>query len=159
MIHFRYEINGGLERHKEVSMKVKNIMNKQIVSLPAEATIHDAAIKMRENRVGSILIMGEGGKLEGILTDRDIAMAAAADCRDPKKSCAYDIMMTEPITIQANADLEAALRVMNTTNVRRLPVCEKGKVVGLVSSADIAVEIREEINQFMGLEEAFAKHA
>jgi len=159
VIHFRYEINGGLERHKEVSMKVKNIMNKQIVSLPAEATIHDAAIKMRENRVGSILIMGEGGKLEGILTDRDIAMAAAADCKDPKKSCAYDIMMTEPITIQANADLEAALRVMNTTNVRRLPVCENGKVVGLVSSADIAVEIREEINQFMGLEQAFAKHA
>jgi CBS domain-containing protein len=129
-------------------MKVKKIMNKQVVSLPVEATIHDVAMKMRENGVGSILIMAEGGKLEGILTDRDVAMAAA-----------YDIMMTEPITIQSNADLEAALRVMNTTNVRRLPVCENGKVVGLVSSADIAVEIREEINQFMGLEEAFSKHA
>lgn len=159
MIHFRYEIKGGLERNKEVSMKVKKIMNKQLVSLPVEATIHDAAIKMRENGVGSVLIMAEGGKLEGILTDRDVALAVAADCKDPKTSCAYDIMVTEPITIQSNADLEAALRVMNTTNVRRLPVCENGKVIGLVSSADIAVEIREEINQFMGLEEAFAKHA
>jgi CBS domain-containing protein len=159
VIHFRYEIKGGLERNKEVSMKVKKIMNKQLVSLPVEATIHDAAIKMRENGVGSVLIMAEGGKLEGILTDRDVALAVAADCKDPKTSCAYDIMVTEPITIQSNADLEAALRVMNTTNVRRLPVCENGKVIGLVSSADIAVEIREEINQFMGLEEAFAKHA
>jgi CBS domain-containing protein len=140
-------------------MKVKKIMNKQLISLPLEATIHDAAVKMRENAVGSVLIMAEGGKLEGILTDRDVALATAADCKDPKKSCAYDIMMTEPITIQSNADLEAALRVMNTTNVRRLPVCENGKVIGLVSSADIAVEIKEEINQFMGLEEAFAKHA
>lgn len=140
-------------------MKVKKIMNKQVISLPLEATIHDAAIKMREFGVGSILIMSDGGSLEGILTDRDIAMAAAADCKNPKKSCVYDIMMTEPITIQSSADLEAALRVMNTSNVRRLPVCENGKVVGLVSSADIAAEIREEINQFMGLEEAFAKHA
>lgn len=148
---------GGLERNKEVPMKVKKIMNKQLVSLPIEATIHDAAIKMREHGVGSVLIMGEGDKLEGILTDRDIAMVTAADCKNPKKTCAYDIMMTEPITIQSNADLESALRVMNTTNVRRLPVCENGKVVGLLSSADIAAEIREEINQFMGLEEAFAK--
>jgi signal-transduction protein with cAMP-binding, CBS, and nucleotidyltransferase domain len=48
---------------------------------------------------------------------------------------------------------------MNKANIRRLPVLDDGKLVGLLSSADLAAEIKEELSQFIGLEEAFAKHA
>lgn len=124
-----------------------------------DSTIHEAAIKMRDYDIGSILIISDEGKLEGILTDRDIALAVAADLMKPRKSRVYEIMMTEPIIIQSDADIETALSTMCEANVRRLPVCENGTVIGLLSSADIASEIKEEINRFMGLEEAFAKHA
>lgn len=139
-------------------MKVNKLMNKELVTIPNSATIHDAAVRMKEMNVGSVLIVDEDGKLEGIVTDRDIALAVAASSKDPHKVCAYDIMTDEPITIQSDADLDFALRTMSTGNVRRLPVCEDGKLVGMLSSADVASEIREEIDQFISLEENIAKH-
>jgi signal-transduction protein with cAMP-binding, CBS, and nucleotidyltransferase domain len=138
-------------------MKIKQLMNKNLVTVPINATIHDAALQMKKQNVGSILIVEDSGKLEGILTDRDIAMAVAADNKDPLTTCAYDVMMSDPVIIEADASADAALRVMSTANVRRLPVCEDGKLVGLISSADLAAEIKEEINQFLELEEAFSK--
>ncbi|UCH81760.1 MAG: CBS domain-containing protein [Nitrospiraceae bacterium] len=138
-------------------MKIKQLMNKNLVTVPVNATIHDAALQMKKQNVGSILIVEDSGKLEGILTDRDIAMAVAADNKDPLTACAYDVMMSDPVIIEADASADAALRVMSTANVRRLPVCEDGKLVGLISSADLAAEIKEEINQFLELEEAFSK--
>jgi CBS domain-containing protein len=149
----------GLAKEKEVCMKVKHVMNKELVSIPTEATIHDAALKMKEHDVGSVIILEEGGKLEGIVTDRDIAMAVGADFKDPKTGCAYDIMTPDPIIIQSDANVDAAIRIMNRANIRRIPVCENGKVVGLLSSADVASELKEELDQFLGLEEAFSKHA
>ncbi len=125
-------------------MKVNQLMNKTLVTIPISATIHEAAVKMKEMNVGSVLIVDKGGKLEGIVTDRDIALSVAASAKDPHKVCAYDIMTDEPITIRSDADLDAALRMMSTGNVRRLPVCENGKLVGILTSADIASEVREE---------------
>jgi signal-transduction protein with cAMP-binding, CBS, and nucleotidyltransferase domain len=91
-------------------------------------------------------------------TDRDIALAVAAENKDPKNVCAYEIMTDEPITVASDADIESALRMMSTGNVRRLPVCEKGKLVGMLSSADLASELKEEIDNYIGLEGGFAKH-
>ncbi len=113
---------------------------------------------MKEHNVGSVLIVDEDGGLEGIVTDRDIALSVATDKIDPNTTCAYDIMTSDPISIDPNIDIDSALRIMNKINVRRLPVCDSGKLVGLVSSADIATEIKDEINQFISLEEAFVKH-
>ncbi len=139
-------------------MKVKKIMNKKLVTAPFSVTIRDVALKMKEQNVGSVLIVDEDGGLEGIVTDRDIALSVATDKIDPNTTCAYDIMTSDPISIDPNIDIDSALRIMNKINVRRLPVCDSGKLVGLVSSADIATEIKDEINQFISLEEAFVKH-
>jgi CBS domain-containing protein len=67
-------------------------------------------------------------------------------------------MTADPITINSDADVDSALRIMNKANIRRLPVTENGKLVGLLSTADLATEIKDEFTQFIGLEEAFAKH-
>jgi len=140
-------------------MLVKQLMRKELITISPSATIHDAASKMKEQNVGSILVVDEGGKLKGILTDRDIALYVAADSKDPRSVHAYDIMTPDPITVDADADVDSALRIMNRANVRRLPVTENGKLAGILSSADLATEIKQEFSQFMGLEEVLAKHA
>jgi signal-transduction protein with cAMP-binding, CBS, and nucleotidyltransferase domain len=139
-------------------MKVKHIMRTNLVSVPVGASIHDAALKMDEHKVGSILVIDKGMKMQGIVTDRDIAIAVAVKGKDPMKACVYDIMSDDVIAVKETDDVSSALRVMSTTNVRRLPVCKNGKVAGIISSSDIASELREEINEFIGLEEAYAKH-
>ena len=139
-------------------MKVRELMNREIVSILPTATLHDAALKMKENNIGSILICEEGRTLKGIVTDRDISLAVAADFKDPKTTFASDIMRAHPVTVESDADFDFALQLMNKSVIRRLPVCENKKVVGLLSTADMAGEIRNELNQFIGLEEAFAKH-
>jgi CBS domain-containing protein len=139
-------------------MIVRQLMHKELVTVSPSATIHDVAAKMKEFNVGSVLIVEEGWKLKGILTDRDITLTVAADSKDPRTTYAYDVMTADPITINSDADADSALRIMHKANVRRLPVTENGKLVGLLSSADLAAEIKEEFTQFIGLEEAFAKH-
>jgi CBS domain-containing protein len=139
-------------------MKVRQLMQKELVAILPDATLHDAALKMKENSIGSILIVEDGGTLKGIVTDRDISLAVAADNKDPKTTFASDIMSKEPVSIPSDADVSYALKIMSDSNVRRLPVCEHERVIGILSSADVASEIKEEINQFIGLEEAFAKH-
>ncbi len=139
-------------------MTVRQKMQKELVTVLPSSSVHEAALKMKEHRVGSVLVVEEGWKLKGLLTDRDIAIAVAADSKDPKTTYACEIMTLDPITINADADIDSALRIMNRATIRRLPVTENGKLVGLLSSADVATEIREEFDQFVGLEEAFAKH-
>ncbi len=139
-------------------MLVRQRMHKELVTVLPSSFVHEAALKMKEHGIGSVLVVEEGWKLKGILTDRDIAMTVAADARDPKTTFVQDIMTTDPVTVNANADIDSALRIMKRANIRRLPVTEDGKLVGLLSSTDVAAEIREEFDQFIGLEEAFAKH-
>lgn len=139
-------------------MTVKQLMNKEVVTVLPSSTLIEVAQKMKEHRIGSVLVVEEGWKLKGIVTDRDVAIAVAADSKDPKTTFAHEIMTADPICISADADFDSALRIMNQATVRRLPVTENGKVVGLLSSADVAREIKDEFQQFIGLEEAFAKH-
>jgi CBS domain-containing protein len=139
-------------------MIVRQLMRKELVTVSPTATIHDAAAKMKEYNVGAVLVVDEGWKLKGILTDRDIALTVAADSKDPRTTFASDVMTADPITVNSDADVDSALRIMNRANIRRLPVTENGKLAGILSSADLAAEIKQEFSQFMGLEEAFAKH-
>ncbi len=140
-------------------MIVRQLMQKELITCLPSATVHDAASKMKEHNVGSVLIVEDGWKLKGILTDRDITLSVAADSKDPWTTFVYDVMTPDPITVNSQADADSALRIMNKANIRRLPVIEEGKLVGLLSSADLAAEIKEEFTQFIGLEEAFAKHS
>ncbi|MDA8169363.1 MAG: CBS domain-containing protein [Nitrospiraceae bacterium] len=136
-------------------MTVRQHMKKDIATVSPNATLREAAIKMKEKKIGSILVAEEGWKLKGILTDRDIAIALAAEGKDPQTTMVHDIMVQAPITIEADADLDSALRIMNRASVRRLPVLENGRLVGVISSADLACAVKEELNQFIGLEESY----
>jgi CBS domain-containing protein len=131
-------------------------MQKQVVSCLPSASVHDVAGMMKDRNVGSVLIV-EGDSLKGIVTDRDIALKLGADSMDPTSTPISRVMTSDPNTISADADLEAALQLMSKSNIRRVPVTQDGKLVGLLSSADLAVEIKQEIDRFLSLEEAIAK--
>ncbi|MDA8387903.1 MAG: CBS domain-containing protein [Nitrospiraceae bacterium] len=136
-------------------MTVRQYMKKNVVSLPSSATLLEAARMMKEKHIGSMIIE-DSLKVKGILTDRDIALAVAAAGKDPSSTCVCDIMR-DPVTIDIDADLDSALKIMNRASVRRLPVLENGKLIGVISHADIASAMNEVISQFMALEETYTR--
>jgi len=138
-------------------MLVRQCMQKNVITCLPSATIQEVARKMAEQNIGSVLLVDEAGKLKGILTDRDIALAVAAEGKDPRATRASEIMTSNPQFTEIDADLEAALRLMNKIHARRLPVTDKGKLVGIISSADVAGAMREQFNQFLGLEETYIR--
>ena len=154
---FLKQFFGEVERGKEATMMVKQLMQKDAITCSPSETIHQAAVKMKQYDIGSVLIVEDGSKLKGILTDRDIALKLGAESKDPETTFVSDIMTPNPVSINLNADVDEALKAMNTANVRRLPVMEDGNLVGLLSSADVATEIKEELDQFIGLEGSLAK--
>lgn len=139
-------------------MFVRQCMEKNVVTCQPNASLQEVSRKMKERDVGSVLITDEGSKLRGIVTDRDVALAFGAEGKDFAAACAYDVMTADPVTIDYEADLNSAVRVMNRSHVRRLPVTEHGKLVGILSSSDVARAIHEEFDQFLGIEESYTKH-
>ena len=138
-------------------MLVRQCMQKNVITCLPSATIQEVARKMAEQHIGSVLLVDEAGKLKGILTDRDIALAVAADCRDPQATCAADIMTQDPLFTEIDADLDSALRLMNRAHTRRLPVTDRGRLVGIISSSDVAGAMKEQFDQFLGLEETYVR--
>jgi len=136
-------------------MKVKELMHKEPVTILMTASIYDAALMMKERNVGTVIVVDNGHHLKGIVTDRDIALSVA-DAKNLKKVNVSDIMSKNIKTIRSSDDIATALKIMKEENVRRLPVKDNGKLVGILSSADLAIELKEELGQFMDLEDFFA---
>jgi CBS domain-containing protein len=129
-------------------------MNEALVTFLPSSTPFEVAQKMKEHRVGSVLVVEEGWKLKGIVTDRDVAIAVAADSKDPKTTFAYEIMTADPICISADADFDSALRIVN----QAAPSHGKRQGSGSLIFSGCGKKIKDEFQQFIGLEEAFAKH-
>jgi CBS domain-containing protein len=97
---------------------------------------------MREEDIGSLPITDDE-QLVGMLTDRDIATRVVAEAADPKMTSVGDIYSRDLISVEPDEDLDEALRLMARNQVRRLPVVENGKLVGIVAQADIALSENE----------------
>jgi CBS domain-containing protein len=101
-------------------------------------TLIDAARKMRDLDVGALPICGEDDQLMGMLTDRDIVVGCLADGGDPQQTRAGDMAQGKPVTIGADDSAEQALRTMAEHQVRRLPVIDGHRLVGILAQADVA---------------------
>ncbi len=127
------------EEELKVRMKVSEVMNRNIITMRPDGTVYEAAKLMKENNIGSVVIM-EGGELKGIVTERDLITRyiAAEDGRRPEDVKVLEIMTKDPITIRDNTDIDEAARIMIEKNIRRLIVVNyDGRVVGIISSRDI----------------------
>ncbi|NLK68126.1 MAG: CBS domain-containing protein [Clostridiaceae bacterium] len=118
-------------------MKVRDVMTKSIATIEPDATIKDAASIMQQYNVGSIPVVDNNG-LVGIVTDRDIVVRNIASGQDPFSTPVRNIMTSQVTTVTPEEDLTSIVEVMSTRQVRRLPVVEGQKLVGMVSLGDIA---------------------
>lgn len=117
-------------------MKVKDLMSTSIVCVRPETSISQVAKQMRQADVGSIPVCDDRGQILGIITDRDIVIRALSDDQGPKT--AKEIMTQNPISASPNMNTHQASIAMAKHQVRRLPVVENNKLLGMLSMADIA---------------------
>ncbi|MEJ3744278.1 CBS domain-containing protein [Actinomycetes bacterium KLBMP 9797] len=106
-------------------------------------TVAAAAVKMRELDVGSLPICGTDDRLHGILTDRDIAIRCVAEGRDPATVRVGDLAQGRVFCVDAGADIEQVLERMERHQVKRMPVLENHRLVGMISEADLARHLDE----------------
>lgn len=122
-----------------MAMSIREIMTADPICLPASTPILEAARQMRDNDIGDVVVE-KGGKVCDIVTDRDIVVRAIAEGKnveatDLESICSKDLTSLTP----AQTD-EDAVQLMRETSIRRLPVVDNGKVVGIVSLGDLAVD-------------------
>lgn len=119
-------------------MQVKDIMNPSVISVKPDDTAADAARLIARHNVGSLPVCGEDGGLRGIVTDRDIVLRCVAAQEDPSKTKVSALMSRNCATVSPQDDARAAAQMMAQSQVRRLPVLENDKVVGILSLGDLS---------------------
>lgn len=122
---------------------VDQVMTHDPVTLEADATIVDAARAMRDSDIGPVLVV-DHGKIAGVLTDRDIVVRAIADGRDPSATRVTEVCSGSVTTVTPDQSASDAARIMREQDVRRLPVVQGGRAVGIVSIGDLAVALDDE---------------
>ena len=122
-----------------MAQTVQDVMTRNPRTLDAGASIQEAARIMRDEDIGDVIVT-DGDRVCGIETDRDIVVRAVADGKDPSQCKLRDVASMEPTTISPTDSIDDAIRIMREKAVRRLPVCERGRAVGIVSLGDLAME-------------------
>ena len=126
-------------------MKVKDMMHRGAEFVAPNATLRQIAKKMRDFDVGAIPVCDKG-KPVGIVTDRDIAIRALANGKDPAKVEAREVMSPNVVFCRDSEEAEDALRIMEDNQVRPLPVLDEGhKLIGMVSLGDISHALSQEM--------------
>lgn len=115
----------------------RDLMSPGARTIEGHETLDRAAQVMREEGVGALPIVGDGGRYEGILTDRDIVLKCVAEGRDPAKVTAADLA-GGLYSCPPDATVQEALEVMEQHRIRRLPVIENDRIIGMISEADLA---------------------
>ena len=122
-------------------MKLKDIMSTEVEIVRPDASIQEAAQKMRSLDVGALPVC-DGRRLMGMITDRDITIRATAAGRDPKTTVVRDCLSAEPVYGFEDQDLGDAQTLMEQKQIRRLPVMSRDKeLVGIVALADLATNV------------------
>jgi CBS domain-containing protein len=125
-----------------MAKSVRDTMTENPRSIKASASVVEAARVMREEHIGSVPI-SDDEQLVGMITDRDITTRVVAEAADPTKTSVGDVNSRDLITVEPDTDLDEALQLMARHQVRRLPVLENGRLVGIVAQADIALSENE----------------
>jgi CBS domain-containing protein len=127
---------------------------REIMHVGAECIRHDesltaAAAKMGDLHVGALPILDADDRLRGIITDRDIVVRAVGRGLDPQGTTVAQLSQGTPISVDAGTDIKAVLQTMEQHKVRRLPVMENDRVVGVISEADVATRLgSRQVSQF-----------
>jgi CBS domain-containing protein len=122
-----------------VAQSVREIMTANPTTVRPESPVADAAKLMKSEDVGSLPVV-DGDRLVGVVTDRDIVVRVVAEGGDPGAISVGEIRSSDPVTVDPKQDLGEALTQMARHQVRRLPVVDNGRLVGVLAQADVARE-------------------
>ncbi|MEU6997545.1 CBS domain-containing protein [Nonomuraea sp. NPDC046570] len=120
----------------------RDLMSAGAECIEAHETLDRAAQMMRDRKVGALPICGADDRLKGIITDRDIVVRCIAQGKDPSKVTAGELA-TGLVWVSADATVEETLNRMEEHQIRRLPVIENERIVGMISEADLAKHLPE----------------
>src|SRR5690348_565969 len=121
-------------------MKVSDVMTTDVETVQMNSTLEEAASIMKVENVGAIPVVDEDNDLVGIITDRDIVVRCVAEGKDPADTSIEEVLSHELETIEPDVDVDEAARLMADKQIRRLPVCQDGELVGMISIGDLAVK-------------------
>lgn len=122
-------------------MKVKDIMTKNVAYVNPGATITEVAQLMQKHNIGALPVCDQSGVV-GIVTDRDIVVRNVAHGTDPQRTKVQDVMTSDVVTVTPDTDLDEITDIMADDQIRRIPVVENNKVVGIVALGDLAEDER-----------------
>jgi CBS domain-containing protein len=122
-------------------VSAREIMQNDVAVVGADESLVGAAQKMRDLHVGALPVLDANEEFLGIITDRDIVVRCVADGHDPLATIAQELVHTEPIWVYADSDIVDVLDTMEQNKVRRVPVMEDDRVVGIISEASIATNL------------------
>lgn len=118
--------------------QVREIMMADPVTVSPQTPIDEAARLMRDQNIGDVLV-ADGGQLRGLVTDRDLTVRALADDK-PLTTSVQEVCSQNPVSCAPGDDVERAAALMREHALRRLPVVDEGRLVGVVSIGDLAIE-------------------
>jgi CBS domain-containing protein len=122
----------------------RDVMTPNPECIGENETLLEAARKLAQLGIGSMPICGQDDRLKGMLTDRDIVVKAIAQGKDPASTRAGELGEGKPVTIGADDSLQETLQTMARYQVRRLPVIDGHKLVGIIAVADIARQLTDD---------------
>jgi CBS domain-containing protein len=127
-------------------MKVRDVMAKKASFCGPESTLEEASILMHKNNCGFLPVVGDGGNVVGVITDRDMCIALGTRNRKPSDVRVWDVIPHKLFTCMEGDDVHCALKTLRSARIRRLPVVDRdGTLVGVLSIDDIVVKAREHL--------------
>lgn len=110
----------------------------KVHSTAPTATVLQAVNQMNQHKIGALMVTDGGGdKVAGIFTERDVLTRVIGEGRSPATTFVGEVMTTDPVCCDAHADLEEVSAIMSNRRIRHVPVCDDGRLVGLISIGDI----------------------
>ena len=131
-------------------MLAKDIMKTKVITISPLVPIAEAALLMRDEDIGALVVVDNEENPIGIVTDRDIIVSVVANRENPEEVLVEDIMTKKPgsrklIVVGEDTHVFDILRILSKNSIRRVPVTRKGKLVGIVSVDDIVVVVATEL--------------
>jgi CBS domain-containing protein len=119
---------------------VQEIMTTELATLPLNAPVEQAARLMRDEDIGDVIVIDDEGAIVGLVTDRDITIRAIAGGRDPLGTRIGDICSADLIVARPDQEIDDVIRIMRAQAVRRIPVVDGDRAIGIVSLGDLAMD-------------------
>jgi len=137
-------VGGLLSRQKEkeqpdgsMPSRVEDVMVREVVTVDENFSVKEAAEVMNKFEIGSVIVVNEG-KTVGIVTERDVLKRVVAESKDAKKTRVRDVMTSPLVVVGPKIELEEAVKLMFQMKIKKLPVVEGKRLVGLLSLTDVA---------------------